>query len=374
MRRWLMYGGFVLWLVLGIVSVTISSEPQPLGPEAAQMVFGNARSIASSAPDGLLAFARVLERMGFAVSEHRRAAPPRDDRAVLVLLGAKALPSEHEIALLFRWLNSGGRLIYGSPEVSIAQKGIEGSDEVDDEAQDTTGEADEEYVEDEAEEEIDEDMPFYDPLIEQLEETGIELEGLGGASTLWRVGLGRVAVLADAGAALSNAHLKDNGLTDELAWLVFLLEGRRNVLFDEARLGFAAPEGLSDVVFKSRFGAALRLGLLALLLYVLAYGVRQMPPQPEPPPGVRAFSEHLDAVAGALDSGHRIRLAGQALLDGTRRRLGALASTPQAAQTLATVQAALLEGMSPTQMARSAERLRRLETQLGTGAKGDEPV
>ena len=193
---------------------------------------------------------------------------------------------------------------------------------------------------------------------------------LGGAAARWSIGRGRVAWIDGGSGALANQRVAKEGLTVELAWLAWILDGQRRVVFDEGRLGFAESEGIVDLLSHSRFADGLclavadRFCLAALLVGLVAMVRRRYPVRVEPLPGANAFQEYIEAVGFLLQRGKRVRLAAQLLLSGTRQRLGALARLDKARDELHAAEQALLETPTSVVLAEHAEVLRRLEERL----------
>jgi hypothetical protein len=306
---------FMLWITLGVALALLTPGSGPLTPERARSVYGEARSIGSAAPAGLLAFAETLRRVGFQIGSHRSAGRP--DAEALVLLGPSVTLSEVERAALLDWVRQGGRLLYSpgmgadapSPAEPAATDGLD----------------------------VNVRRCLADSFCEELARSA---QGVGG-DVPWRqarLGAGRVVLLPDQGAALSNAELAQSGLSSHAGWLGWWLEGSRRIHFDEARIGVGGADGLLDVLRQSRFWPALLIACAGLVLLVLASATRRLPARAEPRAGSRDFGEHLDAAGRLLARDHRAELARQLLRDGTRRRLGPRALHPD-------VQASLESGL-----------------------------
>jgi hypothetical protein len=334
-RRWLGRVAVAGWLALGLGAALLAPAPAIPDPATAEQLFGEARSMQSSAPEGLHAFARLIEKLGFAVSAHRSAAAPKSD--ALVLLGPAVALEDEEVEALVRWLRDGGRLIY-APSSLIFQ--IIGDD---DEAPEM------------------EELPLDDGLVDGIARAGEGVTARGGAASLWRVGLGRVAIVDDAGIVLSNGKLKKVGLRGQLGWLRWVLEGAHTVAFDEARIGAAVELSPVEMLRASRFWPAVVMALCALAVWLLSRSVRRSPPQPLARAGGRDFGEHLAGVASLLERGNRVDLALRAMIEGTRRRLGPRATTVAAKRGLRAADVARRGRSAPERLAEQAEALRRLE-------------
>jgi uncharacterized protein DUF4350 len=303
---------FILWISLGVALALLTPGSGPLSPQRAEAVYGSARSIHSAAPDGLLAFAETIRRVGFQIGIQRSAGRPRAD--ALVLLGPSVRLSEVERTALLDWVRQGGRLLYAPPAgagSARAAPDLAGPDPADaDAALDANAQ-----------------RCLADSFCEELSRLGQGVEG----HVPWRqarLGTGRIVLLSEQGAALSNAELARSGLSAPAAWLGWWLEGVQSVHFDEARIGVGGADGLLDVLRQSRFWPALLLGGVGLLLLVLAGATRRLPARAEPRAGSRDFGEHLDAAGRLLARDDRASLAQQLLLEGTRRRLGPRAQHP----------------------------------------------
>ncbi len=335
MKRLLLRLAIGAWIGLGVLAVRLAPEDEPLAPELAEALYGTTRSMQSSAPEGALALARTLSLLGFEVSANQRVGWPEAE--VLVVLSPPGLLDAFEIESLLGWVRAGGRLIYAGRDLSVRATSGEPSAEA-------------KPVE----------ITVEDPLIVAVQQAASGVQPKGGAA-LYAVGTGLVALVDGAGEALSNRRLREVGLGAELPWLRIVLEGASRVAFDEGRIGAAPQEGLIDALLASRYAPALRLSLLALLLWLVAVGVRRMPAEPEGPAGGRAFGEHLSSVGHVMRSSSRAKLAHQLLLQGTRRRLGALAGTPLARAVLEA------HGAPPDEagLVAAALALRRLEREMG---------
>lgn len=360
--RWLGRAAVTGWLALGAFAAWMAPEADPISPDLAERLFGEARSAQSSAPDGLMALAQTLERLGFSVGAHTHAEPP--DADLLVLLAPQANLEEAEIESLLAWVHRGGHLIYAPAWITLAvsQKETDEDEIVEDGDGPPTPGLDVEPAATETDRiEID------DALLAAIPVRGRESAVAGDSATLWQIGAGSVAVVAEGGHALCNAALRERGLEPELPWLRVMLAGVEAVAFDEGRVAGGAPEGLTGLLRRSRFAPAILLAFVALLLSLLARGARRVPALPEPPAGGRDYGEHLDAVAGLLHRSSRVAIARRYLVRGTRRRLGPLAETPRARAVLSEVEARLAGLPSPVETARQAEALRRLEAELLEG-------
>jgi hypothetical protein len=178
--------------------------------------------------------------------------------------------------------------------------------------------------------------PGADSLAQKVEEKASRLTS-GLSTDLWQLGSGRVALISDRGAALTNRSLRANGLKSELAWLAPLLDGVRRVAFDEARIGLAPSESIVDLALRSRYGPAVGAAALALLTWLVAAGVRREPAVTSPRHTDRVFAEHLDVLARALSERARVQLAAELLMAGSIRRLGERARRPGVAARLETL-------------------------------------
>jgi hypothetical protein len=384
-RRWLGRAAVAVWVVLGAGAVLIAPEEDAPSPSEAELRFQTAPSSLSSARSGTLAFARLLRRMGFQVSEHSGVGDP--DADLLLLLEPRHAPSPEESAILIEWVRRGGRLVYApgnfvGERATPRRRHLGEGDPVEDVPADDApgGEAPapgtptgDEETEQQPEEQTDRlaagpNRDVVDHLAAAIasEATGEPRED--GSATLWRVGAGRAALLENGAVNLSNELLEEQGIRDQLGWLRWILTGARTVAFDEGRLGYGEAVGPWVLLTQSRFSAGTKLALLALFILLVARGARRQPAQPEPPAGGRAFGEHIDAVASVMRAGSRARLAGAVLVDGTRRRLGALAATPRATEVIQAAERALAGSPTPGTVGRHAARLRDLEGAIGLEA------
>jgi hypothetical protein len=332
----------------------------------AEYMYGDAPSMRSSAPEGTLAFAETLRRLGYDVRVHRGITPP--ERGVLVLLEPRISLAAEEAQALVRWVRGGGRLIYAPPAAASSSPGrsADGGIPSPPEAGARNGGADAAPDGDAtpsagASSPPDAGADPAQPLVRRIDAQGEQLRQVGSA-TLWRVGKGRVAVLPDGSDPLQNRNLQQDGLRSELPWLRRVIEGKRRVAFDEARLGLESSEGLLTLILKSRFAGAFALAAVALGIWLFARGVRRQPAHALPPKGGRVFGEHLRAVAGVLQRGGRMHLAAESLLEGTHRRLGPRVRSPEIREELARIER-MLERPGVADLVRGAEALRRLEQQ-----------
>ncbi len=323
----------LVWLLAGLLGAQLLPRPDAPAPDAATRIFGEARSMRSSAPAGVFAFATLLRRLGFVVQPARTAGRPRAD--VLAMLGPQVELTGFEIDGLLEWVRGGGRLLY-SPGVDVVVAPEAGAPP--------------------------EVLGVADALAQAIVEQALPQKSFGGDASLWRLGRGKVALLDDGAAVLSNQQIRQQGLATELAWLRWLMKGAHTVAFDEARLELSGEGGLLAVVADSRFGVGLRFGLVALLIWLLATGARTRPAQVPPAPGGRRFGEHLEALAGVLADGGRLAIAGELMLAGTRRRLGPLADTALAKAVLQPLEGAV---HSKAELVARARSLQALERDLG---------
>ena len=328
------------WLSLALLAAWLLPLREPMAPAVAEQVYGEARSISSAAPQGTLGFAKVLDKLGFEVMVHDRFGPPEGSAALFVLRPDVA-PEAEEVALLHRWLKGGGRLIY-APALAMTVT-----------VQDDAGEEPQMLVLD-------------DLLVDAVAKGVPGIEGAGFRT--YSVDRGRAVILRDGGDVLSNETLQRHGLHESLPWLRWVLQDTPNVYFDEARLGVVRAEGLVEALLRSRHGGAVYLVLLTVVVWLLAKGVRSMPPHEDPPHRGRIFGEHLDAVADALARTMRVQLAMSLLVQGTQRRLGSLAGIPVAEAELA---ACRRGAATESALVQAAERLRRLERRFGGKKMGE---
>lgn len=362
-RRWLGRAAVAAWLVVGTGAVLLAPEPEAPSPTEAELLYHTAPSSRSSAPAGTLAFARLLGSIGFDVGEHSGIGSP--DADVLLVLEPRYCPSVEEASVLIDWVRRGGRLVYAPGDYGGSRVSWRDGDRDRDELA-----GDERQTEDGDETSFDRSRSetagnTVDTLAVAVDSESADGARVEGPASLWRVGAGRVALLDSGAAVLSNEALDESGIRDQLGWLRWMLAGVRTVAFDEGRLGFGEAPGLWSLVTRSRFSTGIELALLALAILLVARGARRLPALPEPTPGGRAFGEHIDAVADVMRVGARTRLAGSALVEGTRRRLGVLAATPRAAEEIERAEKALAGSPSPGAVVRLAARLRDLETTMG---------
>jgi hypothetical protein len=339
--RWLGRVAIVAWVVVGVATVLLAPTKEPPAPGYAELLFGAAPSMQSSARGGTLLLARLLERQGFTVQTTAAYGPPIVDS--LFMLAPRIGLGEEEAGALVAWVRAGGHLVY-APVIVTLEPAAEAKD----------GEKKRVRLDDE--------------LLQALQADAVGESAKLGAATVWDIGRGRVAWLDDGAAPLTNERLGAVGLAPELDWLEMLLNGSTTVAFDEGRIGFAEPEGVLALLGRSRFGAGLKLGIFGLVLWLVAIARRRLPARAEPPPGTRAFGEHIDAVAALLNRGARVPLAGRLLLHGTIRRLGALARVDDAQAALRDAGQALAKAPTTLTLAREAERLRQLERRLKPNA------
>lgn len=261
---WLLAAGLIAAAVVASLSAPL--EPRLLGPSAAEAAYGEARSRRSAAPSGVLASARVLERMGFSVIEHRGAPPPGRD-AVWVLLAPRFALQPEERAAAAQWVAGGGRLVYGAPAE-------------------------------------------HDILAASLRLRGARaLESPGAAGYV--VGRGRVVLLSEGGRALTNASLAEQGLSTQAPWLAWITADSARVAFDEGRA--LGEPGLGPWEVPRRLGASSWLALASLLTWLWSRGERREPSLDAAPPGADDFDAHLNAVALMLRRGRRWRLVRRVL-------------------------------------------------------------
>lgn len=288
-RAWVLRAALGAWIVAGVAAL-LAVATLPPGPEIAQRLYGDARSMRSSAPEGALAFARALATLGFLVSANRRADSP--DADALFLLAPRVDLSNEEEEVLIAWVRRGGRLAY-APAIDASTDG----------------------------------------LAQKVRSQGARLTSAAGTD-LWQVGAGRVALLHDRGDALTNRSLRTRGLAGELGWLSPLLAGVHRVAFDEARIGLAPSESIVDLAVRSRYGPAVGAAGLALLVGLVAAYVRREPAVSAPRHTDRDFAEHIDTLALALAERTRTRLASELLIAGSVRRMGDRARRPRVAARL----------------------------------------
>lgn len=285
-RPWRPAFAFGAWLSVGLAAGVWAGGPQPLTRTQSTTRYASARSMHSAAPDGVLAFAETLRRLGRQVSMHRSAGRPNAD--ALVLLGPSVTLGQEEQGALLDWLRRGGHLLYAPPKRAKPEQN---------------------------------DDCLEDALCVELLAEGDHLQSGSDAFRL-SMGLGRAVVLDDGGASLSNATLEQSGIGSHAAWLGWWLDGVGQVDFDEARIGVATAIGPLELLEESRYWPAALLGVFGLLVAVLASGTRRTPAQADASAGSRDFGEHLDAVGELLRRDGRSSLARELLLGGTRHRLG----------------------------------------------------
>jgi hypothetical protein len=341
-------------------------EDEPLSPALASKVYGALPTIQSTAPDGLYAFAETLHRLEYEVRLHRQATLP--NRGVLVLLSPRDELLAEEKDQLERWVRNGGRLLLvdaeGSRPDPWEQVGL--GDEEDD-APASNAPTDDAAGDSDADSDSDADA---------ASENGFPGSAAGASAAAdagWLTG--RALVETDTGrveqvgaglvarpqssSVLSNGYLRAQGLAPSLPWLRPLLQDRHRVLVDEVRLGTMSRESPLRHLWSSSYGPAAGFGLLALLLWLMARGMRRQPAQPDPPAGGRDFGEHLNAVAEVLHHRRRLRAAETLLLEGVRRRLGPLVHRSAIRGVLAEIESA--PATDETELVRHAERLRQLD-------------
>jgi hypothetical protein len=279
--------GTVLALVaFGIVLAVIDRlAPAPEGPKSSSY---------ATSPQGLAAYAALLERNGHTVRRLRRSItdqPPRDGETLIVLDPASLEPKESQA--IGEWVHRGGRLIAGG------DAGASWLDEIIDEPPEIAFSTAVEH----------------EPLVPVTETVGVaQVEGVAGTAwdevggTLPVIGpadaplvvtaaadQGTVVMLADAG-PLSNQALAraDNAALG----LAIVGDPDTPVAFLETVHGYGVSRGFGGLpgsVKWTLFG----LGLTAIVAAWAAgrrFGPTEDPDEPLPPPRV----EYVDALASAL--------------------------------------------------------------------------
>ena len=269
-------------LVLAIVS---RLAPEPNGPKSSSY---------ATSPQGLAAYAAVLDRSGHPVRRVRRAIadePPRDGETLVVLDPESLEPQEARA--IGEWVRGGGRLVAGGdgdaswldevvdepPEIAFSSSnrrrallpvtetvGVEEIESVGGGAWDEVGSA----------------LPIVGPADAPLAVTAA-------------VGEGNVVMLADA-SPLSNSGL---ARADNAAFGVALAGGKGEpVAFLETVHGYGVARGFGGLPTSVKW-TLLGLGLTAIVAAWAAgrrFGPTEDPDVPLPPPRV----EYVDALASAL--------------------------------------------------------------------------
>ena len=279
-------GAVLVLVAFGVVLAVIDRlAPAPKGPKSSSY---------ATSPQGLAAYAAVLERNGHTVRRLRRSItdqPPRDGETLIVLDPAALEPKESQA--IGEWVHRGGRLVAG-------------------------GDADASWLD-----EVLDDPPeiafgtaaAHEPLVPVAETVGVdEVESVAG--TAWdRVGgalpvlgpadaplvvtaqadQGTVVMLADAG-PLSNQAL---ARADNAAFGLALAGGEgKPVAFLETVHGYGVSRGFGGLPGSVKW-ALIGLGLTAIIAAWTVgrrFGPTEDPDVPLPPPRV----EYVDALASAL--------------------------------------------------------------------------
>jgi hypothetical protein len=279
-------GAVLVLVAFGVVLAVIDRlAPAPKGPKSSSY---------ATSPQGLAAYAAVLERNGHTVRRLRRSItdqPPRDGETLIVLDPAALEPKESQA--IGEWVHRGGRLVAG-------------------------GDADASWLD-----EVLDDPPeiafgaaaAHEPLVPVAEPVGVdEVESVAG--TAWdRVGgalpvlgpadaplvvtaqadQGTVVMLADAG-PLSNQAL---ARADNAAFGLALAGGEgKPVAFLETVHGYGVSRGFGGLPGSVKW-ALIGLGLTAIIAAWTVgrrFGPTEDPDVPLPPPRV----EYVDALASAL--------------------------------------------------------------------------
>ncbi|MEO0813881.1 MAG: DUF4350 domain-containing protein, partial [Myxococcota bacterium] len=208
------------WSIVGALLVVFAPRERALDPDSAFLNYGSARTSFSSAPAGTLAFYVMLERLGFECERLANFELPGD--GALLVLEPQYWLDEEEIGALLRWVEAGGSLIYAPGQVDAR-------------------------LEDNGES-VPIEVP--DPLVGRLELDERLAEGVAGM----RRGAGRITVLLEGAARLSNTELFEQGVDAELPWLRTALAGKRRVFFDEARAGAMLSGGALSALLAGGFG------------------------------------------------------------------------------------------------------------------------
>ncbi len=327
MSRWLHRLAFAAWVGVGVATALLWAQSGTPTPVEAEVRYGDARSLGSSAPGGVLAFATLLEQLGYEVHAGTSAGAPKAE--VLFLLGPRQSFTALEAQALLDWVAGGGRLVYGPMHLGVSLPAADAEHET---------------------------VVFGDLLLERLLEDGTTPEASGVAALITH-GRGLVAVLPEGGEVLSNASVQALGLAAELPWLRRVLGGRHEVAFDELRLGLAEGDGVVELLASSRFGPALIIASAALLLWLLGAALREVPSRREGELA-RAAPAEVQVLAVLLRGARRRVIASRALLEGTRQRLGGLAESDEVRRILGEVR---WRPRSDADVVRTAAALRELE-------------
>jgi len=141
-----------------------------------------------------------------------------------------------------------------------------------------------------------------------------------------RVGKGRVVIVADPSPFTNDALRNTDGGLLAVRLLEWLADGhaKRRLVFDEFHQGFGEHAADRDVIARALTdtapGRAAVQGIVAVLIFLAAIGVRSIPPHARSVIERRSPLEHVDALAQAYAQIGATPLATRRLIGGLRRR------------------------------------------------------
>lgn len=293
-RRLAMGTIIAIWSGVAVVAFVFAPDrSEELVPEVAEMVYGDSRSSLSSGSDGVLAFARILERLGVQPRVYRDVSLPSN--GVLAVLAPVLWYTDAEADRVVDWIRGGGRLLYATREITV---------ETDDDL----------------------DVVVEDPIVARL--FGSEQKIGGTVFEQVSVGRGRAVVLFDGGRSITNEAVFDSRLADATAWMNFLFEGESVIHFDEVRSGVMQGAGLIDTLLQTRYAPLLIVAAIVFLLLAWAGFPRLRPAQAAAPSPRRDLRGYLASIAEGMQHDGRRGLAMRLMTEGCRRRLGPIARVP----------------------------------------------
>ena len=160
--------------------------------------------------------------------------------------------------------------------------------------------------------------------LQRAEADGKSRERVGAAGLT--VGNGRVVIVADPSPFTNDALRNSDGGLLAVRLLEWIDNGhaKRRLVFDEFHQGFGGHAADRDVIARALTdtapGRAAVQGIVAMLIFLAAVGVRSIPPHARPVIERRSPLEHVDALAQAYAQIGATPLATRRLIRGLRRR------------------------------------------------------